>query len=218
MNGHPIRTAALVVAGSLALMSAAAPARDYGQQGTTFPVIEADLLSVIHQRLTGMQASGEIDRANRALAARTAERVRRPAPVAGITAANEPRSWSFDPTITVADDLRDARGRLVVARGTRVNPLDTVPLRQRLVFIDGDDQNQVAWAMARTTALDAKVILVGGSPFALMKAEQRRFYFDQSGTLTTKLGIHAVPAVVEQRGRVLAVRELVIQGTKGDRK
>lgn len=108
--------------------------------------------------------------------------------------------------------------RLVVARGTRVNPLDTVPLRQRLVFIDGDDQDQVAWAMARTTALDAKVILVGGSPFALMKAEQRRFYFDQSGTLTTKLGIHAVPAVVEQRGRVLAVRELVIQGTKGDRK
>jgi conjugal transfer pilus assembly protein TraW len=51
-----------------------------------------------------------------------------------------------------------------------------------------------------------------------MKAEQRRFYFDQSGTLTTKLGIHAVPAVVEQRGRILAIREMVVQGTKGDRK
>ena len=65
--------------------------------------------------------------------------------------------------------------------GTRVNPLDTVPLRQRLVFLDGDDPAQVAWAMGRTTALNAKLILVRGSPFALMKAEQRRFYFDQSG-------------------------------------
>ena len=219
MSPHPVRTfALLLMTGSLSLMPAPAPARDYGQQGATFPVIEADLLSVIQQRLTGMQASGEIDRANRALAARTAERVRRPAPVAGIAAASEPRSWAFDPTITVADDLRDARGRVIVARGTRVNPLDTVPLRQRLVFIDGDSEDQVAWAMARTTALDAKLILVSGSPFALMKAEQRRFYFDQSGTLTTKLGIRAVPAVVEQRGRILAIREMVIQGTKGDRK
>lgn len=201
------------------LVGATAPAvaRDYGQQGAVFPIVEADLLSVIHKRLLAMQGSGELDRANRALASRTAARVRRPAPVAGIGHATSPRAWAHDPTITVEQDLRDARGRVIVARGTRVNPLDTVPLRQRLVFLDGDDPAQVAWATARTTAVNAKLILVRGAPLQLMKGEQRRFFFDQSGTLTTKLGIHAVPAVVEQRGRVLAIRELVIKPTDGGR-
>jgi conjugal transfer pilus assembly protein TraW len=204
----------------VACLAAAAPAlaRDYGQQGALFPVVEADLLSVIQKRLTAMQASGEIDRANRQLAERTAVQVRRPAPVSGIGHAAEERRWTFDPTITVNADLRDGRGRVVVAAGTRVNPLDTVPLRQRLVFLDGDDEGQVAWAMGAPTALNAKLILVSGSPFALMKAEQRRFYFDQKGTLTRHFGIRAVPAVVEQQGRTLAVSELVLRGNKGDHK
>lgn len=207
----------VLVASCLAVVTPAF-ARDYGQQGALFPVVEADLLSVIQKRLTAMQASGEIDRANRQLAERTAAQVRRPVPVPGIGHAAEERRWTFDPTITVNADLRDARGRVVVAAGTRVNPLDTVPLRQRLVFLDGDDEGQVAWAMGATTAVNAKLILVSGSPFALMKAEQRRFYFDQKGTLTRHFGIRAVPAVVEQQGRTLAVRELVLRGTKGDRK
>lgn len=201
----------------MAAFASPAMARDYGQQGAVFPVVEADLLTVIRKKLTDMQASGAIDRANRTLAARTAARVRRPAPVDGIVAAIEPRGWIVDPTITVRQDLRDAKGRVVVAAGTRVNPLDTVPLRQRLVFLDGDDPAQVAWATSRTTALNAKLILVKGSPFALMKAERRRFFFDQSGTLTRQLGIRAVPAVVEQQGRTLSIRELVLGRTKGDR-
>ena len=201
----------------MAAFASPAMARDYGQQGALFPVVEADLLTVIRKKLADMQASGAIDRANRTLAARTAARVRRPAPVDGIVAAIEPRGWIVDPTITVRQDLRDAKGRVVVAAGTRVNPLDTVPLRQRLLFLDGDDPAQVAWATSRTTALNAKLILVKGSPFALMKAERRRFFFDQSGTLTRQLGIRAVPAVVEQQGRTLSIRELVLGRTKGDR-
>ena len=204
----------LVLVASCLAPAGPALARDYGQQGALFPVVEADLLSVIQKRLTAMQASGEIDRANRQLAERTAAQVRRPVPVPGIGDAAEERRWTFDPTITVNADLRDGRGRVVVAAGTRVNPLDTVPLRQRLVFLDGDDEGQVAWAMDATTALNAKLILVSGSPFALMKAQQRRFYFDQAGTLTTKFGVRAVPAVIEQAGRALKVSEIAIPKAK----
>ena len=204
------RLALLSSATILSLVSQAGSARDYGQQGAVFPVIETDLLSVIQNKLTSMQASGALERANKELAARTEARVKRPPPVKGIVGASQSRSWIHDPTITVEQDLRDGKGRVVVARGTRVNPLDTVPLRQRLVFLDGDDPAQIAWAMGRTTALNAKLILVRGSPFTLMKAEQRRFYFDQSGTLTTKFGVRAVPAVIEQAGRTLRVSEIVI--------
>jgi conjugal transfer pilus assembly protein TraW len=208
------RLALLSSATILSLVSQAASARDYGQQGAVFPVIETDLLSVIQNKLTSMQASGALERANKELAARTEARVKRPPPVKGIVVASQARSWIHDPTITVEQDFRDGKGRVIVARGTRVNPLDTVPLRQRLVFLDGDDPAQVAWAMGRTTALNAKLILVRGSPFALMKAEQRRFYFDQSGTLTTKFGVRAVPAVIEQAGRTLKVSEIAIPKAK----
>ncbi|TVV74644.1 type-F conjugative transfer system protein TraW [Sphingomonas solaris] len=206
-----------MIAAACACVAPPASAKDYGRQGAVFPIIEADLLAVIRQRLAAMQASGEIDRANHQLAERTATKVRRPTAVPGIVTTEQERRWMFDPTITVGQDLRDARGRVIVAAGTRVNPLDTVPLRQRLVFLDGDDPAQVAWAMRNTTALDAKLILINGSPFALMKAEQRRFYFDQQGALTRRLGIRAVPALVQQQGRALLIRELVLPNGKGDR-
>ena len=202
----------------LASLSAPAAAKDYGQHGAVFPVIEEDLLSTIQSKLVAMQASGALDRANHQLAARTEARVRRPPRLAAIAAATETRRWTYDPTITVEKDLRDTAGRVVVRAGTRVNPLDTVPLRQRLVFLDGDDAAQVAWARTHTTALDAKLILVGGSPFDLMKTEQRRFYFDQAGTLTRHFGIQAVPALVEQTGRMLRVTEFLIPRTKTDQR
>ena len=46
-------------------------ARDYGQRGTVFPVIEHDLLEQIHSRLTQMERSGETARLNEDLKRRT---------------------------------------------------------------------------------------------------------------------------------------------------
>ena len=211
MNARHLITVAVLIA----VMPHTALARDYGQVGAVFPVVETDLLSVIRGRLETMQASGATEAMNRKLAARTRARVERPTPVAGIVTAVTPRSWIYDPTITVGQDLRDARGVVLVAAGTRVNPLDTVGLRQKLIFLNADDPAQLKWTLSNSTALDAKLILVGGSPFASMKSAQRRFFFDQGGTLTTKLGIRAVPAVVEQAGRQLRIREIVLPQSQG---
>jgi len=52
---------------------------------------------------------------------------------------------------------------------------------------------------------------VRGAPLALMKARQRRFYFDQGGALVKHFGIRAVPAVVEQQGRVLRITETPVK-------
>lgn len=198
---------ALLLAG---VFSAPLPlqARDYGQHGAVFPVIERDLLEQIHSRLTAMERSGETARRNEELKRRTLVRVNRPAPVAGIARASEARRWLFDPTISLAADIRGARGELIHAAGTRVNPLDSVTLRAELLFLDGDDPAQLAWALRQQG--QAKLILVSGAPLELMKARQHRFYFDQGGTLTSKFGIRAVPARVRQHGRVLEVSEIAL--------
>ena len=200
---------------STAIMIACLPAsmvaaRDYGQLGATTPVIEPDLLTAIEARLLAAQASGKIAAMNKTLASRTEAKVKRPPPVEGLTATTTTRSWTYDPTITVGSDIFDNRGNHIIAKGRKVNPLDTVGLRQSLVFIDADDAAQLRWAIKSTTILNAKLILTSGSPFAVMKTEQRRVYFDQGGKLTSKFGVRHTPAVVEQSGRVLKVTELVV--------
>lgn len=205
----------LAALAGLLYATAPAAAKDYGQQGTVFPIVEPDLLEQIRAKLQRLEASGETARLNADLKKRTIARVNRPEPVAGLRVASNPRQWTFDPTITVEADISDDKGRLIIAAGTRVNPLDTVGLRQKLIFIDGDDAQQLAWAIKSYKQADAKLILVNGAPLDLMRARQRRFYFDQGGTLVKRFGIRAVPAIVEQQGRILLVREVPLRKPQG---
>ena len=186
-------------------------ARDYGQAGQAFPVIEPDLLATIESRLKRAEASGELARTNEMFAKRVAAKVRRPVPVAGLSPATERREWDFDPTVQIERDIRDQKGNLVAAAGQRINALDFVAIKQDLVFVDGDDADQLAWATSRYTDLKAKIIFVNGSPIEEMSARKRRFYFDQEGKLTSKFGIEHTPAVVRQSGRVMRVSEEVLK-------
>ena len=190
-------------------------ARDYGQQGAVFAILEPDMLAAIEGKLRAAEASGKIASMNKELARRTTALVKRPSPVAGLSRAVKTLSWTYDPTITISDDIRDHKGALIIPRGRRINPLDSVGLRQSLVFLNGDDPDQVAWALKSTTQLNAKLILTGGSPFDMMKAAQRRFYFDQGGQLIGKFGIHELPAVVEQQGKVLKITQVVVPRQRG---
>lgn len=213
--------ASLIGAGSLAgavliVATQRTEARDYGRLGTTFPIAEPDLLATIEARLRAAQASGEMARVNAGFAKRVEERVRRPAPVAGIGATAEARSWTFDPAITLERDIRDQKGALIASAGQRINPLDFVGLRQDLVFVDGDDPRQLDWATQHYSELKAKIVFVSGSPFEEMTARKRRFYFDQEGKLSGRFGIAHVPAIVSQAGRVLRVSEIVLpKGREG---
>ena len=192
-----------------ALLSSPALARDYGQQGTHFPIIELDLLKQIQSRLQTMDKNGDIDRLNQKLKARTIARVNRPKSVTGLVRATKTTTRLFDPTITLQADILDHDKRRIWAKGTRVNPLDTVPLRAALIFLDGDDPAQLEWAFAQKSKT-AKLILTKGAPLQLMKARQRRFYFDQGGKLTEHFDIKALPAMVDQQGRMLRIREFAL--------
>ncbi|PKP99176.1 MAG: type-F conjugative transfer system protein TraW [Alphaproteobacteria bacterium HGW-Alphaproteobacteria-13] len=183
-------------------------AADYGQMGQTFPIIEADLLTTIETRLRTLEANGGIERLQREMQEQAVASVRRPKRLDGMTPASVKREWLYDPSIVTDDDIVDAKGNVIAARGTRVNPLDMVQLRQALVFIDGDNAAELQWALRTWSDTAAKIIFVSGSPFDAMKPWQRRFYFDQGGTLTTKFGIRHTPAVVSEAGSRLRISEV----------
>lgn len=206
-----LESVAIVALLSISLTSATR-ARDHGVVGQVFPIVEPDLLATIEAKLQRLQADGEIDRMNAAFAKRTEARVRRPKPVAGITPASEARTWAYDPTITIERDVQDQKGNYIARRGQTVNPLDFTAVTQALVFVDGDNDAEMAWATATYSDLKAKIILVSGSPIDEMTQRQRRFYFDQEGRLTGKLGIRHTPAVAVQDGRVMKLSEIKLKG------
>jgi hypothetical protein len=72
-----------------------------------------------------------------------------PKVVAGVKATDAPRTYHVDPTLTVDRDIRNAEGALLFARGTKVNPFDHVSLTRNLLFFDGRDSRQVAFAKLR---------------------------------------------------------------------
>lgn len=186
-------------------------AEHLGTYGETFEISEEDLLSQIKRRLTEMRGSGELDRLEQEFADRAKAKIRRPVPVRGISHTMEPRSWTYDPSWTLPEDIRDIEGRLVIAAGQTVNPLDAVRMRTPLLLIDGDEGPQVDWAVRQSeiSPWGVKIILVNGAPFELEKTIQQPVYFDQEGLITTKFAIRNVPAKISQSGRLLQVEEVM---------
>lgn len=184
--------------GALLINISEANAKDFGIQGHVFTIIEEDFLEVINARLQKV----DWDEFNKNTQNKTKEYIERPTAVAGITRAKESKEFFYDPTYVLTQDIIDHNNQLLHRAGTMVNPLEFTPLKEDLLFIDGDDELQVKFALKG----QAKIILVKGSPLKLQRKEKIWIYFDQGGILTSKLGITQVPALVTQEGLQLKIK------------
>lgn len=173
-------------------------AKDLGVHGVIHSIEEEDPIALIQKKLKKMEEAGELKKHNLLIQKRTKESVERPTPVEGIRKATKNRRFTYDPTFTVQKDIKDHLGRLIHAKGTKINPLETVSMTDDIVFIDGDDLEQQAWAQNKLKEGNVRLILVIGAPLALAQAFGIPVYFDQGGFLTKKLGIKHVPAIVGQ--------------------
>jgi len=193
------------------LFSFIARAQDLGVIGPVYPIAEPSLLEVILSKLREGETTGVLARLQRDTQAKVKRGIEQPAPIDRITKTTKARSFYYDPSIVVPYAIADADGKVIVAPGTKVNPLDTVSLSKALLFIDARDAAQVGRARG---ILDerggkVKVILTGGSYLELMRRWKRPVFFDQQGTLTDKLGIRHVPALVSQEGKRLRIDEIL---------
>jgi len=193
------------------LLSFAGRAQDLGVIGPVYPIAEPSLLEVILSKLREAEATGVLARLQRDTQTNVKRGIEQPAPVAGITKTTKARSFYYDPSIVVPYAITDADGNVIVAPGSKVNPLDTVSLSKALLFFDARDAAQVGRARNILDERGGKVklILTGGSYLDLMRRWKRPVYFDQQGSLTEKLGIRHVPALVTQEGKRLRIDEIL---------
>ena len=191
----------------LFLFSTSLQAKDLGTFGEIFPIAEENLLTVIKTKLQTLQNSGELEAHQKKIQEEAATRLQRPAEVLSIIKTKKPRVFTYKPSITVPYDLKDHNDKIFFKAGTTVNPLDMFALKYTLFFIDGDDKEQVNWAINHK--VKSKVILIKGLPFELMKEHGTQVYFDQGGALVKKFGITQVPARITQEGKNLKVEEVL---------
>lgn len=195
----------------IAIFPMTANSADLGKVGPTYPIAETDMLKLIEERLREKEKSGELEKLQQEAVKRSLNSVKNPKPVAGLGKSTKTRTFYYDPSITVQSNITDATGKIIVAAGTRVNPLDYVSMTRHLLFFDGRDKSQVKLAEKLILHYQGKIkpILTGGSYIELMRQWKTQIYYDQSGALVRKLGIERVPALVSQEERRLRVDEII---------
>jgi conjugal transfer pilus assembly protein TraW len=182
------------------LLSPHVCAKSLGIIGTTYPVAEANLLEVIQARVALLQQQGKLDSVQTELDQHFEQGMDRPTPVAGLSRAQQTRTWLFDPTVASTQNL-----------GETINPLDTVSLKQALLFYDADDAKQVDWVEATAALLNGPMlILVAGSVRSQIARFHKPVYFDQGGRLLERFHLQHVPAIITQLGRHLKIQEVAL--------
>lgn len=186
----------------VALFFAAAPllAKDLGTRGEVFAIAEEDATQFFQKKLEeGMQG--------RSLEDELETYCLNPDPVPGLGKAKETRSFAVDFSQTLLEDVKIG-DKVIFEKETIMNPLEEIKLPMGMLFLDGTDPAELAWARKKPN--DWMWVLVKGSPITLEEQENRDVYFDQAGFLTLQLKIQNTPAQVEQKESKMFVEEVLI--------
>lgn len=183
-------------------------AKDHGVMGRTWVIAETDFLDFIQNKVKAMQENGQWQKLESAFVKRVKAHVTRPEAV-HLPRAEKDKTWLFDPSIEVPHTIYDVEGKVIVQRGVIVNPLDRVNLSSTLIFLDGDDPEQIAWAKNMLEKQEKiKLILTSGSIRKSTDEFRQAVYFDLNAFLTDKFHIKALPALVKQAQNRLMIQEV----------
>lgn len=180
---------------------------DLGQFGPTYPIAEQDFLEYLQQKIHKLSESGTLLEHQKNLIKKSEKSVTHPTPVQNIRKTTNPRVYYIDPALILKNDIVLPDGKILAKKGDAFNPLAIRGLSKPILFLDGGDEEQVAWA--RKEVKNAVWILVNGSPIELSQKEKRAVYFDQGGAYSKKWNIRQVPARVTQEGLKLKIEEVL---------
>ena len=191
---------------------------DLGKVGNTFRIEEEAFTAMMKRKLEAV----DMEKERKKIEKIARDKIENPAPVKGISAATEERTFYFDPTYILDKDVVLPNGTILHKAGTTVNPLEHMNLNRRLFFIDSRQQEQVEWLKEQLNnpvadqkeLVEDRIILVGGSVFKLKEELNQnhadKVFFDQHGELTTKFTIKHSPAIAYQEGLKIRIDEILL--------
>ena len=182
-----------------------ASGKDLGVHGELYEIREEDMLSYVKRK------AGEIDmRALReSMEKKLEESYAEHSSVSlDVPSATEERVRYVDPSVAVRNPLYDHAGKMISPAGT-VNPLDYVSLSKSILVLR---EEQLEMALEEIGKRGEKTILIltdGDIKRASSLAGQ--VVYKASPFMLRRFQIEKVPSLIEQRGRKLRVKEMVLK-------
>ena len=178
-----------LLAGFLIGTLGAVQAKNLGQAGQVYPIIETSVIE--RQKPNQKQRSQSFN------------------PISLPTALTETEQH-LNLSYTVPWDITDAEGNIIYPEGYRFNPLEHRRFRTMIV-IDGSDESQVDWADKLEGIADpmTRIVITQGEIAAVSQRFKRRVY-RLHPQVAQRFRIENVPTIVQQKGAVLAVKAIPV--------
>lgn len=116
---------------------------------------------------------------------------------------------------TVKEDIMDNHGGILYKKGYKFNPLHYITLRDKYVFFDYTNKEQVEWIKANRLDKDitVRLIITDGRVFDAIKFFDREVFY-ANDPLLEKFNVWASPSVVVQEGDRIKVEEFYVSKGK----
>jgi len=193
----------LILTGGL---STGALARDLGKYGATYAISEEDAIVHIQKSIA------RYDWAK--FKKKQIEKIinYQPKDLVKLSASKENKVFMVDMTGILKEDIIGGDGTVIYPKGYQYNPMEYVFMRRILVFINGQDQNQIEWYRKSPYPHDLRtmLLLTDGSYSEVRKKLKTSVYY-ATKEIIDRMGIKAVPSVAVQKGTQLEVREYCLK-------
>jgi hypothetical protein len=178
-----------LLAGCLTATFGAVQAKNLGQAGPVYPIIET---SVIERQKPNQKHRSQLFE-----------------PMS-LPAALTETEQHLDLSYTVPWDISDAVGNIIYPEGYRFNPLEH-RFFPTMIVIDGSDENQVDWIDKLEDAADpmTRIVITQGEIAAVSQRFKRRVY-RLHPQVAQRFRIENVPTIVQQKGALLAVKAIPV--------
>lgn len=129
-----------------------------------------------------------------------------------VTAATKNKVFYPDMTYTVPEDIKDATGRIMYAKGFKFNPADYVHMQQEIVIIDANNKIELEWAKKNNYLDSAKymVLLTDGNVFEITEEFKKPAYY-LTKEVADKFQIQKTPSIIKQIENKIKVSEICLK-------
>jgi len=115
--------------------------KEFGVVGAVFPINELPFVQMMEQKAAKL----DIEVLKKQMQSHLAQQLAQPQKLPGIIRTSKERQFHYDPSYVVAEDIILPCGKILHAKGTKINPLEHMDLNRRLFFVDSREASQVEW-------------------------------------------------------------------------
>ena len=185
---------------------------DAGQKGPVYTITEPDMIGEIKRRI----ATTDWEKQKRDAMANFWKGQREGL---DLPRAKADRERLLDPSLTVTQDIYHPNGKLIAAKGQRMNPQTLLPMRYVYIIFDATQPEQVGVAkkLGVLAAKKMKPVVYlfskldhrkGWEQYNLLAGEMGGPIYQLNKALLKRFQIQALPTVIEGSGDKLSVREM----------